>query len=409
VRDEQRRIPDRGSVQRVDPLSSLPQIGIMVRPIEKGVSGSGMHLARILRAAAECNREFEFVFLAHSDANLEVARYGTVVKIPRNPVWAAWQLRRCKLDLIHFNPLSVFAPIWLPGVARCATLHPEDEFIIPQHFSWVRRAHAHGIVKTYARRMDAVFTVSETSKRLLVDQLGIKEERIILTPNAADERFRRLEAEDVIEAKRRYCPDSDCILHVSNFSTRKNPWTLLRAFQKLATHPEATRIRLVIVGNGWKESAEVRRFLVDNSLEQRVVLTGFIPTLELPRLFNLALAFAFPSLSEGFGMPNLEAMACGCPVITSRCFAIPEVVGDAAVLLDDPLDADELCAKVLELSRDAGQRARLSEKGLLRAGQFSWEQSAVMLLAGYRSLLARRTRPASSRNREPISSLSPRA
>jgi glycosyltransferase involved in cell wall biosynthesis len=372
-------------------MKGHPRIGIMVRPIEKGVSGSGMHLARILRAAAESNPDFAFVFLAHSQKELEVTRYGTVVKISRNPFLASWQLRRSQLDLIHFNPLSIFAPVWLPGVARCATLHPEDEFIIPEHFSWIRRVHAHGVIKTYARRMDAIFTVSETSKRLLIDTLGIREERIILTPNAADERFRRLAIEEFLETKRRYCPNGDYILHVSNFSARKNPWTLLRAFQKLAASPEVNHLRLLIVGHGWKESAEVRRFLANHSLESRVVLTGFLPTLELPRLFNAALAFVFPSLSEGFGMPNLEAMACGCPVITSRCFAIPEVVGDAAVLLDSPSDADELCEKLRQLVVDEGRRALLRERGLLRARKFSWERSASALLDGYRRILTTRS------------------
>jgi glycosyltransferase involved in cell wall biosynthesis len=384
-------------------MNSHPRIGVMVRPIEKGISGSGMHLARILRAAVERNREFEFIFLSHSKTKLEVARYGRVLEIPRNPILAAWKLRRHKLDLIHFNPLSIFAPVWLPGVARCATLHPEDEFIIPEHFSWIRRAHAHGVVKTYARRMDAIFTVSETSKRLLVDQLGIKEERVILTPNAADKRFRPLPLEDAMAAKRRYCPEGEYILHVSNFSARKNPWTLLYAFQKLAARSEASHLRLVIVGHGWKESAEIKRFLAQSSLEQRVILTGFIPTLDLPALFNLAIAFVFPSLSEGFGMPNLEAMACGCPVITSRCFAIPEVVGDAAVLLDNPLDADELCAKMLRLCLDQDQRSRLRREGLQRAGQFSWQQSAAMLLAGYRGILTSGVRPTADPIRESFS------
>lgn len=364
-----------------------PRVGITTRPLEKGVSGSGMHLDRLLRAFVQLDHGFELYFLHHTERRPDLYQHGTPFRIARNPLLAAAKIARLQLDIIHFSPLSIFSPMLAQARFRCATLHPDDELIIPECYSWIRRVHSRQLVGAYARRMDAIFTVSRTSRDLLVKEYGLAPEKIVLTPNATDAKYQPLDATRLVETHRKYTAGRPFILHVSNFSARKNPWTLLKAFRHTVKSGQFPDLLLVIVGNGWSQNEMVGRYLQEHNMAGHVLLTGFIPEADLPKLFNLAKLFVFPSLSEGFGMPNLEAMACGCPVITTDAFAIPEVVGGAAWILKNKLDHVELAEAIHQLLFSDTDRARLQTAGLQRVQDFSWEKSARNLLATYRRLL----------------------
>jgi glycosyltransferase involved in cell wall biosynthesis len=145
-------------------------------------------------------------------------------------------------------------------------------------------------------------------------------------------------------------------------------------------------MKLVIAGGKWNNT-EVADELQRLGIENKVILTGFVGEEEAVRLYNGAEAFIFPSLAEGFGMPNIEAMACGCPVITSGIFAIPEVVGDAALLMKDPKDAQDLADKLEILTSNEDLKEDLIARGLERAKRYrSWEPSAKKLLEVYEEL-----------------------
>lgn len=372
-------------------MATKPRLGITTRPIEKGVSGSGMHLDRLLSAFVRLDHGFDLFFLHHSEKKLDLYHHGRACRISRNPLVAAGQVSALDLDILHFSPLSIFSPMLAKVRFRCATLHPDDELIIPECYPWYQRLHSRKLVGAYARRMDRVFTVSNTSRDLISREYGLKAERIVLTPNATDAKYRVVPHTDLVEVHRRYTGGRPFVLHVSNCSARKNPWTILRAFARVATNARHDSLMMLIVGNGWAQDPAVPAFLKEHRLEKRVLLTGFIPEGDLPRLFNLARVFVFPSLSEGFGMPNLEAMACGCPVITSDAFAIPEVVGDAAIILKDKRDDAELAATIERLLTEPEASGRLHEAGLRRAQDFSWNTSAQRLLQTYRQLFSSET------------------
>jgi Glycosyltransferase len=363
-------------------------LAITMRPIEKGVSGSGMHLHRLLRAFVRQASDFDLIFLHHTDRVIDLYDHGRAIKISRNPFRAAWELRKHRFDIIHYSPLSAFSPMAVRARFRCATLHPDDELIIPKQFSLLRRLHSRHFVKIYARMMDRIFTVSRTSAGLIRECYGISTNRIFLTPNAVDDKYRVLPDSEAQAAAKRIVGGGRFVLHLSNFSERKNPWTLLAGWGRLASQPAFRDLTFVIVGNGWRGNSAVDRALKENGLADRVRLTGFIEEEDIPRLMNAAEVFVFPSLSEGFGMPNLEAMACGCPVITSDAFAIPEIVGEGALILKDKTDHLELAARIEDILSDEALRAKLRARGLARVADFSWEQSARVLLEGYRSLLA---------------------
>lgn len=365
-----------------------PRIAVFTRPLDRGVSGSGMHLERIMSALValpDARREFDFFYIHHKIKPYELYQSGEEVLVPRNPLAAAGQLRRFNFAIAHYHPLSVFSPMLLPGVRRCTTIHGKAEGDAGNGGVLVRKAHARWLIPAYARRMDLLFTVSKTTQEYVVKNHKVSAEKLRYTPNAVDSRFAVMAISDLKDIRHKYANDRKFVLVVSNFSERKNPWVSLRAFGRLARE---TDLQLVVVGNGWNQSTAVAEFIRTKNLGDRVTLTGFIPTEDIPKLMNLAECLVFPSLYEGFGMPNLEAMACGCPVITSDAFAIPEVVGEAAIILKDKHDDFELAGEIRRLSTDENLRNEMRRRGLIRVQSFSWEESARTLLAGYQEMVA---------------------
>jgi len=171
-------------------------------------------------------------------------------------------------------------------------------------------------------------------------------------------------------------------IHLSRFSWRKNPDILLKAFAGVKDRADC---QLVIGGRGWRNE-HVKKIIDSLGIEDRTVFTGYLSKPDVIRFLNTASAFVFPSLYEGFGMPNLEAMACGCPVISSNISAVPEIVGDAGLLVDDPEDDRMLARKMITLSEDKSLQEQLRKKGLERASLFSWHESAKIVWDTYAGL-----------------------
>jgi glycosyltransferase involved in cell wall biosynthesis len=387
-----------------------PRIGIFTRPIDQKTSGSGSHLREIVRTMVDTAHEFELVF-CHYERNEEFEPYGDAEELilPRNPIAASRRLRQAGLDLVHYNPLTIYSPMFVgrrraggrhgtggaadrgggdrrrggsPRVPRVATIHGAAPLFLPKQYPALKVLHERHVVGALARRMDHLFAVSETTRRFIVDTFGVPAERIDVIYNAVDPGFRPLDKERL--EKSRFASFRPFLFHLSKFSERKNPWTTLAAFADLAAEDPA--LRLVLGGSGW-ENPVVSGFLEQHEIRERVVFPGFLEKEEIVELMNLAEAFVFPSFYEGFGMPNLEAMACGCPVVTSRAFAIPEVVGDAALTIAEPTDAAALADAVRRIRSDGELRASLVDRGRARAQAFSWEESVHTIFDAYRRLV----------------------
>ena len=234
-------------------------------------------------------------------------------------------------------------------------------------------------LKKSCRRADKIVTVSQFSKEEIVKYLNIPEEKIVVMPNGVDHSlYHPGYAEDAIEkAKRRYQIEGEYYLYLGTLEPRKNIERIVQAYAR-AKRPGGPK--LVLAGRrGWLYES-IFAAVQELGIEEDVVFTDYVADADVPLLMSGARMFLFPSLYEGFGLPPLEAMACGTPVVTANTSSLPEVAGDAA-LLADPYSVREIAAAIARLEEDEALRRSLIQKGLERAAQFTWEKSAQIFYA----------------------------
>jgi glycosyltransferase involved in cell wall biosynthesis len=219
-----------------------------------------------------------------------------------------------------------------------------------------------------------VLTVSESSKRDILRFVDLPPDKIDVIYNAYDERFGvEPREEDVVRVRERYQLHDEFVLYAGNVKPHKNLKRLIEAFNLLRRRG-LTHLKLVLIGDEISKYAELRRAVHQYQLHKDVRFLGYLPEETLAVMYRLAAVFVFPSLYEGFGLPPLEAMASGTPVVTSNVSSLPEVAGDAALLVD-PYDPSAIADGVEHVLTDETLRRELREKGLARAHQFSWERS----------------------------------
>lgn len=298
-----------------------------------------------------------------------------------------------QLGRVGFNRLAPGATLFhatehllppLRGVPTVLTVHDLIFRRYPAHHKRLNRWYLNATMPLFCRRADAIIAVSEQSKRDVIEAYGIPPEKISVIYEAADPRFRPQPPEAVAAARARYGLPERYVLFVSTIEPRKNLSRLLAAFER--AHAAGLADALVIVGKrGWLFDA----FFADlerSPAKDAVIFPGFVPDADLPAVYAGAQALAFPSEFEGFGLPVLEAMACGAPVVCSNTSSLPEVAGDAALLVD-PLDVDALAAALARVLQDPALREQMRARGLAQAARFSWERAARETLAVYRRLI----------------------
>jgi len=235
-------------------------------------------------------------------------------------------------------------------------------------------------------RADAIIAISESTRRELIDTMGAPSERIVVTPLAADPRLRRVtDPERLAAVRRRYELPERFVLFLGAMEPRKNLLRLIEAFAALKPAVRRETALVVAGAEGWLNDS-VHEQVQKLGLGQSVRFAGYIEQEDLAALYSLATVFAYPSLWEGFGLPVLEAMACGTPVLTSNVSSLPEVAGDAALLVP-PTDVDAIADGLTRLLGDAALRADLAARGLRRVAAFSWERCAQETLAVYTSVV----------------------
>jgi glycosyltransferase involved in cell wall biosynthesis len=307
----------------------------------------------------------------------------------RPPVRIAWEqvlgpvaAARARLDLLH-GPVNA-----LPLAAPCrgvATIHDLAFLAHPEALGAGRRRYLTAITALSARRATKIIAVSAFTRDEIVARLGVSAEKVAVVHNAVDAAFAPLPADEIARFRAEQGLPEHFILCVGTLEPRKNLTGLLDAFARLAPHTDADLV--IVGGQGWLYDDALAR-VATLGLTGRVRFAGFVPDEELPRWYNAASVFAYPSLYEGFGLPPLEALACGVPTVTSAGTAMAEVVGDAA-LLADPRDPVALAASLGRALDDMALRAALREAGPRRAAVFTWARTAAATRAVYDEVLER--------------------
>ncbi len=292
--------------------------------------------------------------------------------------------RQAMLDLLH-GAVNVN-----PAIAPCptvVTVHDLSFMRYPQAFPPMQRAYLHSQVRRSVRAARRVIAVSQATKQDVVELFGAPAERIDVVYNGVDAGFCPAPAAEVEAFRRRAGLPGRYILHLGTLEPRKNLVRLVQAFARVRAHDAGQpAVKLVLAGGkGWDYDAifaEVAR----QGLQQEVIFPGYVPDEELAWWYRAAALFVYPSLLEGFGLPVLEAMACGAPVATSNLSSLPEVAGDAALLVD-PTSVDALADALLRLLADAGLARELRSRGLAQAARFPWSRTAQETAAVYRRAL----------------------
>ena len=296
------------------------------------------------------------------------------------------KVRRLGADLLH-SPHYVL-PLLTRGRA-VVTIHDCIHLLFPEYLpNRLAPRYAREMMGSAIRRSDLVLTVSEASRRdILSFYPSTNPDRVEVVPNAIDEAILTEPGEEEMERVReRYQIRGRFVLYAGNIKPHKNLERLIAAFGLLKQRPGHEDVKLLIIGDEVNKYGGLRRSVEAAGVRQDVRFFGFVPERTLAALYRLAAAFAFPSLYEGFGLPPLEAMACGTPVLTSRISSLPEVVGDAALLVD-PYSVEDIAVGLERLLGDDVLRAALVERGRARVGQFSWERSVGAIHAHYMKVL----------------------
>jgi glycosyltransferase involved in cell wall biosynthesis len=383
------------------------RIGIDGIPLATPKTGIGHYTFELARSLARLVPDDECQLIAPVPLDLGTHAHGNglpanlrTVYAPVNALRRRWwtiglplYIRRNALSLFHGTNYNL--PLW----QRCPTVVTIHDLSLLLHSDThqehlVRRARTR--LPTMTRVATRIITDSESVKREICTHLGARPEKVTAVPLASRRAFRPMDESEARAVRRRLGVEDSFILFVGTVEPRKNLISLVRAFDELLRET-ALRPQLVIAGpKGWLTESLFAN-VEWSTRTDRILFTGYVSDEDLRGLYSSCRVSVYPSVYEGFGLPPLEAMACGAPVITSRIPVIMETVGTSARLID-PNDVRELTSALVELLTDADARAHMSAVGLQRAAEFTWERTAQMTLEVYREALGaaateRRLRP----------------
>ena len=363
-------------------------VGFDATTLTGRISGVGYYTARLMESLANGAGEGvvrRLVVFSNRPVNVEETDRVQVYERRRFAVRSVWMqlvlpriLRDVRPDLVHFT--NYLAPL-AGSVPYVVSFHDMSLSLLPQCHTLKKRLLTSSLIPAVARGARMILTPSESTRRDVVRLLRVDPGRVRVIPYAASPSFRPMPA--LPEGLHALGVRAPYFLYVGTLEPRKNLARALRAFASVAGGLPGCRF--VIVGQrGWRY-AEVLRAADHPALRGRVDFLGYLPEERLPALYAHALALVYPSLYEGFGLPVVEAMACGTPVLTSRSSSLAEI-GEGAALLADPTDERALAGALHALATDAALREKLRALGLERARAFSWERTGRETVAAYQEV-----------------------
>ena len=290
--------------------------------------------------------------------------------------------RRARFDLFHGTNFEV--PLWKKR-RSVVTIHDLSALLHPEkHRSrLVRRARLR--LPLVARVADMIITPTESVKREVCQRFNVKSEKVSAIHLAARQSFQPVPFAQTAEIRKRLGIEDEFLLFVGTLEPRKNLLTLLKAFEQIVAQSSLHPQLVIAGGEGWLMN-EVSAYLKKASISGRLRVTGYLDDDDLRALYSSCRVFIYPSVYEGFGLPPLEAMACGAPVIAGRIPSLQETLGSAARLVE-PLDVDALAKSIIELLEDEKQRQKLKAAGREQAERYSWEKTARRTLSVYENLV----------------------
>ncbi|RLC50643.1 MAG: hypothetical protein DRH79_07315 [Candidatus Cloacimonadota bacterium] len=350
-------------------------------------AGIGNYLANLITELSIIDKENRYIIFASSQNMHFYGNKNRNFKIIDIGFWAKnkllrilWEQLILPFNIIDFKADILFSPGFVCPLYKTSknvtVIHDMTFFSHPYVHTFFKRIYFPFMIKQAVKKSEKIIAVSNNTRKEIIKYTHIAKEKIAVTLLAANKFSVAEIADEKKFLKEKYGIDSDYLLFVGMIEPRKNIRLIIDSFNKI----EDDNLKLVIVGQkGWMTEELFERIGADD-LERRVIFTGFVPDEELSVFYKNARVFLYPSLYEGFGIPVLEAMSEGCPVITSNISSLPEVAGDAAILIN-PENSDELSDAINKISNNSKYREELIEKGFDNVKKFSWEKTAEQTLS----------------------------
>lgn len=366
----------------------MAHIGIDSRLTYYRVGGISTYITALIEALRKVDTPHQFTIAKSRKAHLNNTAKFKEVGLWTPPhhrlerIALSAELVRFGLDIYHATD---FIPPYFGAKRQIITVHDLTFLHYPQHKDRAAQSYYNDQINYAVNHSDHILAVSEATKNDLMTMLNVPEHKITVQPHGVDPRFRPLPDAVVQSTCTRLGVPQNSILHVGTLEPRKNIPTLLDAYRLL---PKETRAEhpLVLVGHiGWLFDDTMKCIQALQAQGEPIVVLNDILDDDLPAIYNFAKLFVLPSFYEGFGLPALEAMACGIPVIVSSTSSMPEVVGDVGLQIN-PTSSDDLHSKIDFALNDTVWSERASESGIKRAATFTWERSAKIALSVYTAL-----------------------
>lgn len=381
-------------------MKSLKSLNVAIdgRPLMHERSGIGRYTYQLILALFEINLEYSLYLYGLCQAtkftpitskqNIERIE-DLIVNIGRNRM--PFPFRKVSRLVTSYikektQPASMDVVLWTNFIANLSaeyksiiTIHDMAHYYYPQYTVTGFENDLNYKLGEHALMSDLILCVSENTKRDVINILGIEESKIWVTYNGVSEGFRRYQDKNKMnDLRSRFTLPERFILFVGTVEPRKNLIKLIEAYQLLHSQYGIKEPMVIVGGKGWKNEPLYQR-IKEMKIDDHIIFTGYVSDDDLPLFYNAATVFAYPSLYEGFGIPVIEAMACGVPVVTSNVSSLPEVAGDAAVLVN-PEEPEEIAAAIYRIMIDEDLYESLREKGFKQASKFTWEACAKKTL-----------------------------
>ncbi len=365
------------------------RIAVDAHAIGRRLTGNEVFIRSLLQAFAAQPDGCEFrAYVSSDDAATAIPGNISVRRVAANPyARLGWDLaRKVGQDGAGLLHVQYTAPLRCP-VPVVVSVHDVSFLEHPEYFTRPRAAQLRITVGRTVRSAAKILTCSEFSRRSILKVYpDIDEDKVVVAPNAAASQFRPISRDAALaEVREHYQIAGPFILSVGDLQPLKNQIGLIKAFARLVNAYPQLPHRLVLAGKETWFARKVHEAARESGVEGRIQFIGFVPDSDLVRLYNACELFAFPSFYEGFGLPPLEAMACGRAVVCAHTSAMPEVVDGAAILFD-PYAVDEIVRAMADILLDSELRARMERLGLQRSTHFSWQKCAQRTIEVFREV-----------------------